>query len=676
MADDATDPYLWLEEVTSDAALDWVRERSDRTTAALTARPGFADLQTRVREVLDTDARIPYPRPRGEHLYNVWRDAEHPRGLWRRTTAASFRTDAPDWDVLLDLDAVAAAEGVSWVWGSAAVLRPARDRALVSLSRGGSDASVVREWSIPDRSWVDGGFTLAEAKSDVAWVDADTVLVGTDRGPGTLTGSGYPRTVVRWRRGTPLADAAVVLEGEADDVAVHAWHDDTPGHERTLVRRATDFHNSETSLLAEDGTLVRLDVPTDASVSVHREWLTVRTTTPWSVAGTEHPAGALLAAPLAGFLRGEARWHTVFTPDERTALHQHTWTAHHLVLVVLRDVRSSVHVATPGPEGFTVAELAGLPADTTLEVVATDPRGDSDEVHLSASGYLAPATLLRVDLPGGVPETLKAAPALFDADGLEVSQHHATSDDGTRVPYFVVGRPGAGPGPTLLHGYGGFEVSLTPAYSGVRGRAWLERGGTYVVANLRGGGELGPAWHTQVLRAGRHRVHEDFAAVARDLVARGVTTPAQLGAQGDSNGGLLMGIVLTRYPELVGALVCQVPLLDMRRYHRLLAGASWVAEYGDPDDPAEWEFIRDYSPYQNVTADRVYPPVLLTTSTRDDRVHPGHARKMVARLEETGHEVAYYENTEGGHGGAADNAQLAFSTTLAHEFLWSRLTAG
>ncbi|GAB2908528.1 prolyl oligopeptidase family serine peptidase [Rhodococcus aerolatus] len=691
--DDEADPYLWLEDVTGEAALDWVRERNARTEARFTTDDGFAELRASLLEVLDTDARIPWPRPRGEHLYNVWRDAAHPRGVWRRTTRESFAaagTSGTGWDVLLDLDAVAAAEDESWVWGGAVVLRPEQDRALVTLSRGGSDAAVVREYSITDRAWVADGFVLPEAKSDVGWVDADTVLVGTDLGEGSLTTSGYPRTVRRWRRGTPVADAPVVFAGEATDVAVSGWHDRTPGFERTFVARATDFYNSELSILTDTGpeaggTPVRLDVPTDADTAVHREWLTVRLTTDWEVGGTTHPAGALLATHLETFLAGDRTFHTVFTPGDRTALHQHTWTEHHLLLVVLDDVRPSVHVATPGPDGFTVTPVEGLPELVSLEVVGTDPLpaadgGSGDEYLLSASGYLTPPTLQRGVAGGERPVVLASAPALFDATGLEVTQHHATSLDGTQVPYVVVGRPGSepgpGPGPTLLYGYGGFEVSLLPAYSAVRGRAWLERGGTYVVANLRGGGELGPGWHTQVLGAGRHRVHEDVAAVARDLVARGVSTPDRLGVQGGSNGGLLTGIVATKYPELVGAVVCQVPLLDMRRYHLLLAGASWMAEYGDPDDPEQWAHIAEYSPYQNARPGTAYPPLLVTTSTRDDRVHPGHARKFVARLESQGADVSYFENIEGGHGGAADNAQLAFTNALAHRFLWSVLDPG
>lgn len=680
------DPYLWLEDVTGDTALDWVRARNAETTATYAADDAFAGLQERILGVLDTDARIPYVTPRGGFLYNFWKDADHPRGLWRRTTLDSYRTDTPDWDVLIDLDALAAAEDTNWVWSSAQVLRPDQDRVLVSLSRGGADAVVVREFSVRRRAFVtpaEGGFALPVAKTEIGWIDDDTVYVGTDLGDGSLTDSGYPRLAMRWRRGTPIDAATTVYAGERTDVAVSAWHDRTVGFERGFVSRAVDFFNSELYLIGDDDALTRIDVPTDASVSVEREWLLIRLMTPWEVDRSRYPAGALLAAPFDAFLAGDRTLHVVFAPDAHTALHQYVWTRHHLLMVVLRDVSSSVRVASPGPDGFTTVTMDGLPALTDVAVTGTDPDADDeghdsgDAFYLNASGYLTPATLLRGDLRGTTAiEVLRSSPSFFDAAGLEVGQHFATSADGTSIPYFVIGRPDAPPGPTLLYGYGGFEISLTPAYSGAMGLAWLERGGTYVVANIRGGGEYGPSWHTQVLRSGRHKAHEDFAAVSIDLVVRGITTVEQLGAQGGSNGGLLMGIMLTRYPELFGALVCQVPLLDMRRFHLLLAGASWVAEYGDPDDPAEWEFISDYSPYQNVAADRAaraYPPVLITTSTRDDRVHPGHARKMAARLAETGQPVSYYENIEGGHGGAADNRQLAFKSALAYEFLWRQL---
>lgn len=692
-----TDPHLWLEDVTAEVALDWVRARNAVTQDGAAADADFAPLQAELLGILDTDARIAYPRRRGEHLYNFWRDAEHVRGLWRRTTMDSYRSGEPEWEVLIDLDALAAAEDENWVWAGGAVLReftdsgPVFPRALVSLSRGGADAVVVREFDMDAKAFItpeDGGFFLPEAKSQIDWIDRDTLYVGTDFGPGSLTDSGYPRLAKRWQRGTALDQAQTVFTGEQEDVAVSAMFDDSPGHPRHLVDRAIDFYTSQRFVLTPDGAgedqLTELDVPGDSQVSTFRDWLFVLTRSPWTVDGKTYPAGTLLATDLPAYLADEApALHVVFAPDNHRSLEGFDVTATRLLLTVLADVRTELRVAAlpaspagapaqaPGG-GWATEPLPGVPVDGTVSVIGTDP-DVSDEVFLTVSGYLTPPTLLHGTATSGV-EVLRTSPAFFDAQGLAVRQFFASSKDGTQVPYFVVGPENPeGPQPTLLYGYGGFENSMTPGYAPLMGAAWLARGGTYVLANIRGGGEYGPEWHTQAVKAGRHRVYEDFAAVARDLVARGVTTPQKLGAQGGSNGGLLMGVMYTAYPELFGALVCQVPLLDMRRYHLLLAGASWMAEYGDPDDPAEWEFISQYSPYQNIRPGTDYPPMLLTTSTRDDRVHPGHARKMMASLEEVGAPVWYFENIEGGHGGAADNAQLAYRSALAYRFLWSRL---
>lgn len=661
------DPYLWLENIDGEDALNWVRERNE-ATIAMFENEGFRRMRAEALEVLDTDTRIPYVRRRGKYLYNFWRDAANPRGLWRRTTLDSYCTDAPDWDVIIDVDELARHDGENWVWAGADVVEPDHTLALISLSRGGSDASVFREFDMRTRSFVKGGFEIPEAKSRVAWEDHDTLLVGTDFGPGSLTESGYPRIVKRWHRGQPLAEAEAVFTGAPADVLVSAGVDRTPGYERTLISRAIDFFNDETYQL-RSGELVRIDAPTDATVSVHRRWLLIELRSDWHTGTADYRAGSLLAADYEQFLDGTAELSVVFEPDERTCLHQYAWTRDRLVMVTLADVASRVEAVTPGPWDRT--PFAGIENSTNTVIVATDDTGD--EIFLDSSGFLTPSTLLHGTADGEV-TAIKRAPSFFDPTDMEVAQHFATSDDGTRIPYFVVGQNGSGPAPTLLGGYGGFEVAQTPGYGGVLGRLWLSRGGTYVLANIRGGGEYGPDWHTQAMREGRHKVAEDFAAVARDLVARGITTPAQLGAQGGSNGGLLMGIMLTRYPELFGALVCQVPLLDMKRFHLLLAGASWVAEYGDPDDPDDWAFISEYSPYQNISAEKRYPPVLITTSTRDDRVHPGHARKMTAALEAAGQEVLYYENIKGGHAGAADNAQTAFKSALAFSFLQRMLT--
>jgi prolyl oligopeptidase len=668
-ADTPNDPHLWLEDVTGEQSLDWVRAHNAPTVDEF-GGDDFEAMRSAALEVLDTDARIPYVRRRGDFLYNFWRDAANPRGLWRRTTLDSYRGDVPEWDVIIDLDAVARADDENWVWGGANVIEPELTRALVSLSRGGSDAVVVREFDMTTREFVDvdsQGFQLPEAKTRIGWEDEDTVLVGTDFGPDSLTESGYPRIIKRWRRGLPLADAQTVFAGQATDVAVGAGRDRTPGFERTLISRAIDFFNDEVYQL-RDGELIRIDAPTDASVSVHRQWILIELRTDWDTGTASYRAGSLLAADYDEFLAGTSRLSVVFEPDAHTALHHYAWTRDRLILVTLCDVASRVEVVTPGT--WQRRPVAEVPANTNTVIAAADDTGD--EIFLDSSGFAHPSRLLHGPVDGPLTE-IKSAPAFFDADGLDVNQYFAASKDGTTIPYFVV-RPAGATGPTLLGGYGGFEVARTPGYDGVLGRLWLERGGTYVLANIRGGGEYGPGWHTQAMRAGRHLVAEDFAAVATDLVERGITDVAQLGAVGGSNGGLLMGIMLTAYPELFGALVCQVPLLDMRRYHLLLAGASWVAEYGDPDNPEDWEFIGKYSPYQNISADATYPPVLITTSTRDDRVHPGHARKMTAALEKIGKKVWYYENIEGGHGGAADNAQAAFKSALSFSFLWRMLS--
>ncbi|WP_424185172.1 prolyl oligopeptidase family serine peptidase [Actinokineospora sp. G85] len=669
--DTTPDPYLWLEDVTGDKALDWVKERNAEAVSALTGGERFERIRTGLREVLDADDRIPYPRRRGEFLYNFWQDAARPRGVWRRTTLEEYRGGDPAWDVLLDIDALAEAEGENWVWAGAAVLRPEYRRALVELSRGGADAAVVREFDLVERAFVDDGFALPEAKSRVGWIDEDTVYVGTDFGEGSMTASGYPRVMKVWRRGTPLAEAETVFEAGPEDMSVYAYRDHTPGFERDFVGKRPAFFSSEEYLRGADGSLTKIEVPDDATSDVHREWLLISLRTDWAVAGTTYPAGSLLVADFEAYLSGARELTVLFEPDEHTSLSGYAWTRNHLILDKLEDVKTRLEVLTPGPGGWAREALPGAPELGSAAVVGTDPDA-SDEYLLNVSGYLQPSTLLRGEI-GGEVEVLRRAPAFFSPEGLRVEQRFATSEDGTRVPYFIV-RGESTEGPTLLYGYGGFEISLTPGYSGGMGRSWLERGGTYVVANIRGGGEYGPAWHRAALRENRSRAFEDMAAVARDLVDKGVTTPERLGVQGGSNGGLLAGVMLTRYPELFGAVVSQVPLLDMRRYHLLLAGASWMAEWGDPDDPADWEFLKGYSPYHNLHSGTKYPPVFFVTSTRDDRVHPGHARKMAARMRELGFQPHYYENIEGGHGAASDNAQRAFMSAIVYEFLLRALS--
>ncbi|MFN3964974.1 MAG: prolyl oligopeptidase family serine peptidase [Silanimonas lenta] len=664
------DPWLWLEEVEGQRPLDWVREQNAATTALLEAEPGFQALRTDLLAILDSNARIPFVSKQGEYFYNFWRDAKNPAGLWRRTTLEEYRKPEPAWEVLIDLDAINQAENMNWVWRGANCLRPAYARCLVSLSRGGADAIVVREWDMASRRFVEDGFVLPEAKGGVAWRDADSVYVYTDFGPGSMTSSGYPRIVKEWRRGTPLAEAKVVYEGKADDMYIAGYRDLTPGFERDFVSRTLAFYNDELYLRGADGSLTKIDAPNSANKSVYREWLVLELREDYTVGGRTYPKGALIATRFDDFMAGGRDFDLLFEPSATTALAGMSPTRNHLVLNVLEDVKNRLYVLTYANGRWNREPLAGAPAFGTVSLSPVDA-DEGDDYFLTVTDYLTPTTLMMGSI-GRAPEPLKQLPAFFDATGLEISQHFATSKDGTRVPYFMVARkdlPKNGRNPTLLYGYGGFEISLTPSYSAAVGRAWLSEGGVYVVANIRGGGEYGPRWHQAALKENRLRAYEDFAAVAEDLIQRGITSPKHLGIQGGSNGGLLVGNMTVLYPELFGAVVCQVPLLDMRRYNQLLAGASWMAEYGDPDDPAQWEFIRRFSPYHNVKPDVKYPPVLFTTSTRDDRVHPGHARKMFALMQSMGHPVYYYENIEGGHGGAANNAQSAYMNALAYTFL-------
>nr|WP_280156553.1 prolyl oligopeptidase family serine peptidase [Piscinibacter sp. XHJ-5] len=679
----ADDPFLWLEDVEGERALAWVRERNALSQRELTARPEYAPIRAQVLDVLNSKDRIPYVSRRGEWLYNFWQDEVHKRGLWRRTTLAEYRLGEPRWDTLLDLDALAKAEGENWVWGGATCHGPSYRRCLLSLSRGGADAKVVREFDVVDKRFVDGGFTLPEAKSDVEWIDADTLYVATDFGPGSMTESGYPRIVKRWRRGTPLASAATVFEGQASDVSVGVWLDRTPGFERTVFIRSIDFYRRETLLLQGD-RLVALDVPSDASIHFMRDTLLLSLRSDFEAGGMRFPGGSLLVADAAGYLRGERRLKALFTPTATRSLAGYTTTRDHVLVDVLENVASKLEQWTRrGSSDFEFSEVRA-PFPGTLGVtglhdvlIADDPL--ANHYLLSYTDFLTPDSLFLAKAGSDERELLKSRRPLFDAQGMRVEQRFATSRDGTRVPYFVVWPPGAqadGRNPTLLYGYGGFEVSLNPWYSGGIGRGWYQRGGVFVVANIRGGGEFGPAWHQAALKEHRQRSYDDFIAVAEDLIAHKITSPRHLGIEGGSNGGLLVGAVFTQRPELFNAVVCQVPLLDMRRFHKLLAGASWMAEYGNPDLPQEWATLATYSPYHRVAPGAKYPRVLFTTSTRDDRVHPAHARKMVARMLSQGHDPLYYENIEGGHGGAADNEQRAHLQALEFSYLWQQLGPG
>jgi prolyl oligopeptidase len=667
------DPNLWLEDVTGDKALDWVRQQNAVATNELKARPDFQPTQQRLLAIYNSRDRIPFVSKNGRYYYNFWMDEKNPRGLWRRTTLEEYRKPEPAWEIVLDVDQLAKDEKENWIWEGANFLEPDYDRALLSLSRGGSDASVVREFDVEKKAFVPDGFKLPEAKSDVAWRNRDTIYVGTDFGPGSLTKSGYPRLVKEWKRGMPLSDAKLVREGKEDDVSISAGTVYAQRQFHEFIVRAPTFFTDETFIRRGDDW-VRIDKPDDAQVSVFGDYLLLRLRSDWTVSNRTHTAGSLLASRLDDWLKGARDLAVLFKPSARTSLANYSSTANYLLLNILTNVNSRP-ILLQLIDGEWKGTALEVPQFGTANASGIDPN-ESDDYFLTVANFLTPSGLYLGNPARPEREKLKGLPAFFETDGLEIQQFEATSRDGTRVPYFQVSRKGLtldGKNPTLLYGYGGFEISLRPDYNAGVGAAWLERGGVYVVANIRGGGEFGPAWHNAARKENRQRAYDDFIAVAEDLIKRKVALPRHLGIQGASNGGLLMGVMLTERPDLFGAIVCQVPLLDMRRYNQLLAGASWMDEYGNPDKPEEWAYISKFSPYQNVWADRKYPRVLFTTSTRDDRVHPGHARKMVARMKEEGHDVLYYENIEGGHGGAANNEQRAFMQALAFTFLWQEL---
>ena len=667
------DPYLWLEEVGGKRALAWVREQNGVSTSELEATAQFTGLRHRLLAIYESNERIPDITKHGAYYYNFWRDQSHVRGLWRRTSLDEYRKTVPIWEIVLDLGQLAAVEKENWVWKGADVLRPSQDRALLFLSRGGADAAVMREFDLVKKEFVDDGFILPEAKSRVAWRHRDSIYVGTDFGAGSLTNSGYPRVVKEWQRGTPLGAAKTVFQGKVEDVRVVAEVLHDHGQLYELLWRNPSFFTDEL-FLRRGEEWAKIDKPADARVETFADQILLRLRSDWTVGGKTYLAGSLLAADFVLYLRGERKFAVLFEPSECKALASMSATKSYLILNELDNVRSKAYALRRENRQWTRSQLA-TPDFGSVRVRGVDA-DESDDYFMTVNDFLTPSSLLLGTVGSAAPEKLKALPEFFSAAGLAISQHEAVSKDGTKIPYFQVSRKNStrqSENPTLLYGYGGFNVSQLPYYSGTLGAAWLERGGVYVLANIRGGGEFGPNWHYAARKENRQRAYDDFIAVAEDLIARKVTSPKRLGIQGGSNGGLLVGVALTQRPDLFKAVVCQVPLLDMRRYSKLLAGASWVDEYGDPDKPEEWDYIKKYSPYHNVVSGKKYPRVLFTTSTRDDRVHPGHARKMFAKMKAQGHDVLYYENIEGGHGGAADNRQLAYMSALTYAFLIKEL---
>mgnify|MGYP003707214367 CR=1 FL=1 len=669
------DPYLWLEEIDGSRALDFV-ERQNRMTLEKFAGAAFERDRDTLAAIYDRPDNIPYVGRRGGLLYNLWKDARHPRGLWRRTTIEEFRKPDPSWDVLLDVDELAAREGVDWLLNWSSSLPGDAPRAILGLSRGGSDAVTLREFDLTTRSFVTGGFTLPEAKSGVAWVDAGTLLLSSAHGEGMATNSGYARTVRLWRRDEPVERARVVFEITSDRMSAYCDIDRTGPTPRVWFIDRRDFFNLDVWLGSETGPRVKLDLPSDIWLQAHRDWFVVKLRSAWTVAGVTHAPDTVLGMSLSAFLAGDRDLTVVFPPAPRRALQGLFWTASKLVLSILDELQPVFEIFTPSAAGWSRERLRGLPDIGVVDVWSFDQHESESNGDLLANAQdpLTPPSLMLIERGVASPTILKQAPKTFTADGLVVTQHEAISIDGEHIPYVQTGPAGeTGDAPVYMSAYGGFGHSVKPYYNSALGKLWLERGGTTVQANLRGGGEFGTRWHDAGRMAGKKLSHDDFAAVAADLVRRGLTQPKRIAAEGGSNGGILITNMLTRYPERFGALFCTIPLIDMRRYTKLLAGASWVAEYGDPDKPEEWAWLQTYSAYHAAISGQTYPPILIATTRRDDRVHPGHARKMAAKLQAMGYEAFFYEPAAGGHGYGKDNKERAGFQVLGFEFLKSKI---
>ncbi|WP_435198761.1 prolyl oligopeptidase family serine peptidase [Qipengyuania sp. 902] len=673
---DAEDPYIWLEEIQGEKALEQVREWNADTEAVLTATPEYPVARAWAKQILDDDRQIAMPDAiQGNMVTNLWRDADNPRGLWRIASLESYMAGAPEWRTLIDVDQLGRDEGESWVWHGANCLAPDYERCLISLSPGGTDADVVREFDITTGTFVDDGFTLPEAKSNVAWFDEDTLFVGTDEGEGSLTDSGYPRLVKLWERGTDFASARQIAEGEQTDVSISGFSVLDGDTRWRFIRRGPSFWTANYSLVREDGSTVPLPLPEDAEFeAVLDGHVIAKLNSPLMTRNREAEGGWLVAWPLQDVLDGKsAEPFVVFSPSETQAVEEVATSENTLWVKVLDDVSGKLIEVRPGYPGWFNRDM-DLPDNSTIQIANTTGKGDT--VFVTIESMLTPPTLWAVPRDGAA-KRIASVPAQFDASRFTVEQRFATSKDGTRVPYYLARPKGAeGPLPTLIHAYGGFRAAQTPKYltaepyrSGPLSLFWLESGNAYVLANIRGGGEYGPRWHEDALREKRQNSFDDFHAVADDLVAQRLAAPGKIAASGRSNGGVLVGAVANQRPDLYGAIISGSPLIDMRRYNKLLAGASWMAEYGNPDVQEDWAFMREWSPYQNMRPDPDYPAVFYYLSTLDDRVHPGHARKAAAKLEAFGQPFYYREAIEGGHSVGADREEDAKRAAMLLAFL-------
>jgi prolyl oligopeptidase len=700
----ADDPYLWLEDVHGAMAMDWVAKENARSLAVLKGDPRYAAFHEQALKIVNAADRIPMPEQLGGAIYNFWQDPANVRGVWRRTTPDSYATATPAWETVLDLDKLSADEKANWVWKGANCPPPTYRRCLVVLSNGGEDADTVREFDLQTRSFVDGGFTLPRSKQSADWLDDDTLILSRDWGPGTLTASSYPFVVKTLKRGQSLDQATEVFRGKPEDVSVDPFvlHDGD-GHELVLITRGVDFFHSEIYWLT-DKAVVRLNLP--SKVTLHGLLHGMLVFTPeedWTSSprsgGETFKAGSLVAFrpdELTDRGRGgEETTHLIFSPGPKQSIEQVAITANRAVAAIYDNVRGSLTsfdiIAAMGlcRDCPDAAQPIPVAANSSVSLVSSSET--SDQIYYSVENFLSPTHLWEANAAGyGVgylqfvpprpapnPQAdIKDLPARFDASKDSVDQYEATSTDGTRIPYFIVHPKGMkldGSNPTVLYAYGGFQVSMLPSYSAATGKLWLEHGGVWVLANIRGGGEFGPAWHEAGLKTRRQHIYDDFAAVAKDLIAKGITSPRRLGIQGGSNGGLLMGVQFTQHPELWHAVDIQVPLLDMLRFEQIGAGASWVGEYGSVSVPEERAFWEKTSPYQNLKAGVAYPEPFFVTATSDDRVTPVHARKMAAKMAAMGLPYLFFENTNGGHAASANQEERAERVALEFTYFTRKL---
>ena len=671
-AQEKSDPYLWLEKIDSPESMKWVKSQDTATVHALEKFPQFKELYENNFKIYNSKERIPYPDIIGKDLYNFWQDSLNERGIWRRTSFPNYFSKSPVWETVLNIDSLSKADGIKWVYKGADFLYPDFNLCLVSLSRGGSDATVVKEFNLRTKKFVNKGFKLPDAKQTDTWINRNELFVSTDFGKGTMTTSGYPRIVKIWERGTPLSKAKKVFECKKSDVGAWGFVINTPERSYRIVQRALTIFNTINYSLVKD-SLVKLDFPEDAQMDgIFKNQILLELKTDWNTGGKLYKQGDLISIDYDKFLKGSRDFSVIYHPGPRESIVSVNNTKDFLLVNELNNVRGQLFKYVFQDNKWSGQKI-NAPDFGTIRVTSTDDF--SDNFFFTYENFLHPTTLFLYKKDGTI-NKIKNLPEFFDASKFEVNQYEAVSKDGTKIPYFIVENKNVkynSDNPTLQYAYGGFGISMLPHYSAIIGTDWLNKGGVYVLANIRGGGEFGPKWHLSAIKEHRQKAYDDMIAVSEDLIKRKITSPKHLAVMGGSNGGLLVGVMLTERPDLYNAVVCQSPLLDMKRYNKLLAGASWMGEYGNPDNPKDWAYIKKYSPYQNVFKDKKYPPVLFTTSTRDDRVDPAHARKMAAKMEAYGDPVYFYEYTEGGHSAGVTNKEVAFEYALTFSFLWMNL---